>query len=294
SVGNGLNASFVQSPCGQFSFGKSGFVTPISFTYASPENCWSVGTCAFQPKRPTRVAPVATSVTLLGVPRAHGVLNASSLASVRNVPSGTASTRPSPNSGVVIRPARTLASVGTLSGAYVNTPAPAPISPIAWSWSSEPPSDSIGSNRPPTMRPNRVSTRPFVPPTGPVWQVTQDASLNTGPSPSSTSSSSMNSSRPASKRAREPASSPPSGPPSVVARAAVVNDVAPSSVASAVSAPTVSGATGVVDEAVRWVPQPASPRLASAINAPRSTDCARLTYAPRNASTAAPMQAPGF
>src|SRR2546422_9506115 len=66
---------------------------------------------------------------------------------------------------------------------------------------SEPPNSVIGSNVPSDLvLPKRVSTRPVVPPTavpGPKWQVWHDASLKTGPSPSSTASTAANSSLPA-------------------------------------------------------------------------------------------------
>src|SRR3989449_10879022 len=66
---------------------------------------------------------------------------------------------------------------------------------------SEPPNSVIGSNVPSDLvLPKRVSTRPVVPPTavpGPKWQVWHEASLKTGPSPSSTASTAANSSLPA-------------------------------------------------------------------------------------------------
>src|SRR5256712_3602806 len=66
---------------------------------------------------------------------------------------------------------------------------------------SEPRNSVIGSNVPSDLvLPKRVSTRPVVPPTavpGPKWQVWHDASLKTGPSPSSTASTAANSSLPA-------------------------------------------------------------------------------------------------
>src|SRR5256885_4940331 len=66
---------------------------------------------------------------------------------------------------------------------------------------SEPPNSVIGSNVPSDLvLPKRVSTRPVVPPPavpGPKWQVWHDASLKTGPSPSSTASTAANSSLPA-------------------------------------------------------------------------------------------------
>src|SRR2546427_3115270 len=66
---------------------------------------------------------------------------------------------------------------------------------------SEPPNSVIGRNvRSDLVLPKRVSTRPVVPPTavpGPKWQVWHDASLKTGPSPSSTASTAANSSLPA-------------------------------------------------------------------------------------------------
>src|SRR5256885_15314355 len=71
---------------------------------------------------------------------------------------------------------------------------------------SEPPNSVIGSNVPSDLvLPKRVSTRPVVPPTavpGPKWQVWHDASLKTGPSPSSTASTAANSSLPAVNNAR--------------------------------------------------------------------------------------------
>src|SRR2546428_4082598 len=66
---------------------------------------------------------------------------------------------------------------------------------------SEPRNSVIGSNVPSDLvLPKRFSTRPVVPPTavpGPKWQVWHDASLKTGPSPSSTASTAANSSLPA-------------------------------------------------------------------------------------------------
>src|SRR2546430_14566030 len=66
---------------------------------------------------------------------------------------------------------------------------------------ADPPNWVIGSNVPSDLvLPKRVSTRPVVPPTavpGPKWQVWHDASLKTGPSPSSTASTAANSSLPA-------------------------------------------------------------------------------------------------
>src|SRR2546426_562627 len=66
---------------------------------------------------------------------------------------------------------------------------------------SEPPNSVIGSNVPSDLTlPKRVSTRPVVPPTaipGPKWQVRHEASLKTGPSPSSTASTASNSILPA-------------------------------------------------------------------------------------------------
>src|SRR3989454_950789 len=71
---------------------------------------------------------------------------------------------------------------------------------------SEPPNSVIGSNVPSDLvLPKRVSTRPVVPPTavpGPKWQVWHEASLKTGPSPSSTASTAANSSLPAVNSAR--------------------------------------------------------------------------------------------
>src|SRR3954454_14219315 len=66
--GAGLNVSSAQLPWGQFSFGKSGVVIPISFSIASPENWNSVGTCAFQPKRPTVFVPVRMLSVMLTRP----------------------------------------------------------------------------------------------------------------------------------------------------------------------------------------------------------------------------------
>src|SRR4051812_1252104 len=86
-------------------------VIPISFKYASPENCARVDTPAFQPKRPTRLEPTlcdaskgfgSTIVTWLTVPR---IDVASREARVSKRESGSESTRPRPNSGVVRRPA---------------------------------------------------------------------------------------------------------------------------------------------------------------------------------------------
>src|SRR4051812_47994957 len=82
---------------------------------------------------------------------------------------------------------------------------------------SEPPSRARASNCPPYHLPKRVSRRPVVPPKGALWQVTHDASLNTGPSPSSTVSVSEKSSVPASKLASSAGVSPAIGPPRVVA-----------------------------------------------------------------------------
>src|SRR2546422_711489 len=69
---------------------------------------------------------------------------------------------------------------------------------------SEPPNSVIGSNVPSDLvLPKRVSTRPVVPPTavpGPKWQGWHEASLKTGPSPSSTPPPTPNSSLPAGKR----------------------------------------------------------------------------------------------
>src|SRR2546425_7052159 len=66
---------------------------------------------------------------------------------------------------------------------------------------SEPPNSGIGSTFPSDLvLPKRVSSRPVVPPTavpGPKWHVWHDASLKTGPSPSSTASTAANSSLPA-------------------------------------------------------------------------------------------------
>ena len=66
-----------------------------------------------------------------------------SRASAINVRSLTASTSPSPNSGVVMRDARRFASGGTTSGTKLNEPLGVVTTPIAWSWISEPPSDAV-------------------------------------------------------------------------------------------------------------------------------------------------------
>src|SRR6185436_2490302 len=56
SSGSGLQRSlYAQSPLGHDSSGNSGFVMPISLTYASPENWNNVGTCAFQPNLPITI-----------------------------------------------------------------------------------------------------------------------------------------------------------------------------------------------------------------------------------------------
>ena len=68
----GSHASKLQSPCGQFSFGKNGLVMPISFRYASAEKCRRFGTWLFQPNLPTACRPVTTSVTLFGRPAVAG------------------------------------------------------------------------------------------------------------------------------------------------------------------------------------------------------------------------------
>jgi hypothetical protein len=78
--------------------------------------------------------------------------------------------------------------------------------PMPRSWSSEPPMLASASNLSVNgfLKPKRVSRRWLVPPMapfGPTWQVAQEASLNTGPRPSSTVSTSANSSWPASNRA---------------------------------------------------------------------------------------------
>src|SRR5882724_412685 len=213
--GAGLPPSRVQSPCGQFSSGKIGLVMPISFRYASPENTNRLGTCAFQPNLPSAGPPVMGSVTMLGLPAVEGLKIAWISAIARKVLSGVASTRPRPKSGVVRRLAITVASGGTTSGTK---------SAMAWSCSNEPPCPARGSKTPSNpVRPKRVSNRWLVPPTavpGPRWQATQDASLNTGPSPSSTSSTAENSALPSSNLCASPALRPGSGSPKSASAAA--------------------------------------------------------------------------
>src|SRR6185436_11301612 len=121
-----------------------------------------------------------TSVTLFVRPAVFGVFDFCDDASDSNVASGTASTRPSPNSGVVNRPARTLASAGTVSPLNVHSPA----GPMPVVWISEPPSLASGSKTPLVVRPKRVSTVVPAPPVAPaLWHAAHETSLNTGPRP---------------------------------------------------------------------------------------------------------------
>src|SRR3989441_8241727 len=96
------------------------------------------------------------------------------------------------------------------------SPAAVVTRPIPLSWISEPPSSVSGSNPPCTILPKRVSIRPVVPPTGPLWQVAHEASLKTGPSPSSIVSTASNSTLPALKSASSAAVRVANGSPNVV------------------------------------------------------------------------------
>src|SRR2546425_7383366 len=81
---------------------------------------------------------------------------------------------------------------------------------------SEPPSSVSGSKPPFTILPKRVSIRPVVPPTGLLWQVAHEASLKTGPNPSSIVSTASNSTLPASKSASSAALRLANGSPKVL------------------------------------------------------------------------------
>ena len=156
----------------------------------------------------------------------------SKAASATSASSGTASTSPSPNSGVVRRRATTLASAGTCSG--VNTKVRqngvgftryCAAAPMAWSCSSEPPLFASGSKAPYTDLPNRVSRRSVVPPmapvaavpAGPTWQAAHEFSLKIGPRPSPAASTVTKAVLPLWKAACCSAVSPGSGSPKPVA-----------------------------------------------------------------------------
>src|SRR5262249_30359507 len=186
---------------------------------------WRVGTPAFQPNLPTAGWPVSALVTWATLPPRLSGSKRSASARISNVWSDTASTRPRPNSGVVRRPATTLAMAGTVSPTIVHEPTV----PNPWDWINEPPRFASGSNTPsePT-RPKRVSTRTLDPPAaGDKWHATHDTLLNTGPSPSAGSSAVSNSSFPASKRASRSADNPGSGSPSAVVAPASCTTTAP-------------------------------------------------------------------
>ena len=184
-------ASSAALPLGGFSFGNRRLVMPISFRYASPANASSVACCAFQPKRPTRVLPLATSVTTEMRPDTLSGFGRIALRMI--TASGIASISPAPNSGVVSRFATMFALAGTTSWVSGS---------IADCCRSEPPCASSGSKRPLAVLPKRVSTIALAPPiAGTEWHATQDTLLKTGPSPLAAVSSSWKSSRPSAKSA---------------------------------------------------------------------------------------------
>src|ERR1700737_899124 len=104
---------------------------------------------------------------------------------------------------------------------------------MAWSWISDPPSSAIGSNLPFVIFPKRVSRRVLPPPTaGTAWQVAQDDSLKTGPSPSGvTVSTETKSAFPSRKRASCAAVNPRTGSPKLSAKAGVLMNKASTTMA---------------------------------------------------------------
>ena len=122
-------------------------VMPISLTYASAENWVSVATPAFQPNLPTRVpfrlcdgslGLGSTIDTWLAMPR---MLDGCAEARLSKNESGIASTRPSPNSGVVRRPTLWIVASGgsCSSGTEQDWPLRPVKLPTVNSWRSEPP-----------------------------------------------------------------------------------------------------------------------------------------------------------
>src|SRR5256884_1506772 len=137
----------------------------------------------------------------------------------------------------------------------------------------EPPSAARGS-KPPSAprRPNRVSRRPLLPPTaGPAWQATQEASLRTGPRPSSTSSAVAKWTLPSSNDARSAAVRPCSGSPNPVATGAVPASASPAGgglrlpSGSAADPATGGVAEEVCDSVCVGLPQPKTANVPSAI-----------------------------